>query len=68
MFTVAVLNPDGSTLASTAGFNTVSLVGQKLRLTGTYQVVIMPDNGSLTIASTANSHSGLCTCSPVAKR
>jgi YD repeat-containing protein len=44
-FSVYLLNPDGSTLASTFSTSVVTFSGESLASTGTYQIVIAPNNG-----------------------
>ncbi len=45
LFTVTLLKPDGSALSTGNGFSTVSFLGKLLPTTGTYQIVITPNNG-----------------------
>ena len=45
IFATFLLNPDGSTLASSTGTNQLSLIGKTLASTGTYSILILPNNG-----------------------
>jgi YD repeat-containing protein len=44
-FNMYLLNPDGSTLASGGWSNQVSLIGKTLATTGTYTLLVIPNNG-----------------------
>jgi hypothetical protein len=63
-FWLILLNPNGSQLASTFSSGTLNLVGKTLATTGTYQVVIIPNNGvtgSVTVSLVSQTTNGTIT-------
>ena len=44
-FTASILAPDGVNVASTSGINQLTLIGNALQATGTFQILITPSNG-----------------------
>jgi len=70
-FSTYILNPDGSTLVSTYSSGAGIFIGKTLATTGTYQILILPDNGvtgSVTVSIISQTTNGTITFNtPVTK-